>query len=99
MESREDYTASTWMKSKAKVWERLGSQTKCISVPKSMTTLVNLYLLALTPISQSALNFTITIQEDKLAMFWFHIVILNGMVVNPSNYPIRVSQPKPNVTY
>ena len=53
-----------------------------------MTTLVNFYLLALTPILHYAPNFTITIQEDKLAVSLFHITILNGMVVNPSNYPV-----------
>ena len=53
-----------------------------------MTTLVNFYPLASTPISHYALNFTITIQEDKQAVFLFHITILNGMVVNLSNYPV-----------
>ena len=54
----------------------------------SMTTLVTSYPLVLTPFSHSALNFTITILEDKLAVFLFHIIILIGMVVNPSNYPV-----------
>ena len=53
-----------------------------------MTTLVNFYPLALTPISHYALNFTITMQEEKLAVFLFHITILNDMVANPSNYLI-----------
>ena len=53
-----------------------------------MTTLLNFYPLALTPISHSALYFTITILEDKLAVFLFHIIILNNMVVNPSNCPV-----------
>ena len=53
-----------------------------------MTTLVTFYPLALTPFSHSALNFTISILEDKLAVFLFLIIILIGMVVNPSNYPV-----------
>ena len=70
----------------------------------SITTLVNFYPRALTPISHSALNFTITILEDKLAVFLFSIIILYGMVVNPSNYPVSsvgstYYQPKPIITY
>ena len=70
-----------------------------------MTTLVNFYPLALTLISHSALNLKITILGDKLAVFLFHIMILNGMVDNSSTTlyllepPIGGSQHKPIVTY